>query len=79
MFNVKVKIWLITVAIAAPATSIFNIKINIGSNIMFKTAPKTIDFIAYLGFPSALIIEFKVVPIIINGKPKTIIYPYSVA
>ena len=49
--------------------------INIGSNIIFNTAPVTIDVIAYLGEPSALIIEFNMVPIIANGNPIAIIYP----
>ena len=61
-----------TVAIAAPCTPILNTKMKIGSKITFKTAPSTIEVIAYLGFPSALIIEFRVVPIIIKGKPMAI-------
>ena len=39
-----------------------------GSNITFKIAPATIDVIANFGLPSALIIEFKVVPIIMKGN-----------
>ena len=35
--------------------------------------------IEYFGLPSALIIEFKVVPIIEKGKPIAIIVPYVVA
>ena len=57
----------------APSTPILNTNIKIGSNIVFKIAPETIDVIAYFGFPSALIIEFNVVPIIINGNPIAII------
>ena len=76
-FITKVTIWLITVAVAAPHTPLWYTNINIGSNIIFKIAPVTIDVIAYLGDPSALIIEFKVDPIIIKGNPKTITCPYS--
>ena len=79
MFIVNVSIWLITVAIAAPSTPISNTKINMGSNITFKIAPATIDVIANFGLPSALIIEFKVVPIIMKGKPIAIIPPYDKA
>ena len=46
-----------------------------GSSIILRIAPINIDFIAYLGLPSARIIEFNVVPIIINGRPITITYP----
>ena len=74
-FNINVSTWLITVAIAAPATPLWNTNINIGSNIVFKIAPVTMLVIANLGFPSALIIEFKVVPIIEKGKPIAIILP----
>ena len=42
---------------------------------MFKIAPVTIDAIANFGLPSALIMEFKVVPIIEKGKPIAIIHP----
>ena len=48
---------------------------NIGSSIVFNTAPATILVIAYLGLPSALIIEFNVVPIIEKGNPIAIIIP----
>ena len=75
IFITNVTIWLITVAIAAPSTPFLKAKIKIGSKITFKIAPMTIDVIAYFGFPSALIIEFNVVPIIINGKPTPIIRP----
>ena len=46
---------------------------------MFNIAPDTIVIIEYFGLPSALIIEFKVVPIIENGKPIAIIVPYAMA
>ena len=46
---------------------------------MFKTAPATIDIIEYLGDPSALITEFNIVPIIINGIPIAITLPYEIA
>ena len=49
---------------------------KIGSNIIFNTAPATIDIIEYLGEPSALITEFNIVPIIINGIPIAITPPY---
>ena len=75
-FNINVAIWLITVAIAAPSTPILNTNINIGSNIVFNIAPVSIEVIEYFGLPSALIIEFNVVPIIENGKPIAIIEPY---
>ena len=52
---------------------------NIGSNIVFNIAPLTILTIEYLGLPSALIIEFNVVPIIENGNPIAIIFPYAIA
>ena len=68
-FNINTKIWLITVAIAAPSTPILNTNINIGSNIVFNTAPTIIVVIEYFGLPSDLIIEFNVVPIIENGNP----------
>ena len=54
---------------------VLNTNIKIGSNIVFKIAPETIDVIAYFGLPSALIIEFNVVPIIIKGRPIAIKYP----
>ena len=79
MFKANVTIWLITVATAAPATPLLNTKINIGSNIVFKTAPTIILIIEYFGLPSALITEFKVVPIIEKGKPIAIILPYVIA
>ena len=47
--------------------------------MIFKIAPIIIENIAYLGEPSALIIEFKVVPIIIKGNPMAIIFPYCIA
>ena len=68
-FSINTKIWLITVAIAAPSTPILNTNINIGSNIVFNTAPTSIVVIEYFGLPSDLIIEFNVVPIIENGNP----------
>ena len=74
-FNMNVKIWLTTVAIAAPSTPILNPNINIGSNTVFNIAPLTILTIEYLGLPSALIIEFNVVPTIENGKPIAIMLP----
>ena len=49
-----------------------NTNINTGSKIIFKIAPAIIEVIANLGFPSALIIEFNVVPIIIKGSPNAI-------
>ena len=52
---------------------------KIGSKIVFNTAPNTIVAIAYLGLPSARIIEFNAVPIIIKGNPITIILPYCIA
>ena len=73
--STKFKIWLITVAIAAPWTPILNLKINIGSKMIFKTAPAIIVVIEYFGLPSDLIIEFKVVATIANGKPIDIIPP----
>ena len=75
IFNINVNIWLIDVAIAAPFTPQCNTNINIGSNIIFSTAPETIDIIEYLGLPSALIIEFNVIPIIMNGNPNVSAYP----
>ena len=74
-FNIKVTISLITVAIAAPSTPLFNTKINIGSKIVFSTAPVIILIIEYFGLPSALIIEFSEVPIIAKGKPIAMILP----
>ena len=68
-----------TVAMAAPSTPILKTKIKIGSKMVFNTAPVTIVVIAYLGLPSALIIEFKAVPIIMNGNPIAIIFPYCMA
>ena len=44
--------------------------LGISSFIIFKTAPKTIDNMEYLGLPSALIIELSVIPNIIKGRPK---------
>ena len=78
-FKTNVSTWLITVAMAAPATPLWNTNINIGSNIVFSIAPVTILNIAYLGLPSALIIEFKVVPSIEKGNPIAIIFPYVIA
>ena len=65
IFTIKLTIWLTIVAIAAPLTPILKVKIAIGSNIILIIAPITIDTIEYFGDPSALIIEFSVVPIII--------------
>ena len=63
------------VANAAPFTPISKTKMAIGSKIIFSIAPITIEAMAYFGEPSALIIELKVVPIIINGIPNAITYP----
>ena len=65
----------ITVAIAPPFTPILNPKINIGSNIIFITAPITNIIIEYLGDPSALIIFESAEYISINGAPSMIIFP----
>ena len=56
--------WPITVAMAPPATPLFNTNINIGSSIIFDIAPSTVANIAYLGLPSLLIEAFKPCPII---------------
>ena len=80
-FNKNVTNWLNIVANAAPSTPMFRPQSNIkiGSKIMFKIAPDTIDIIEYLGDPSALITEFNIVPTIINGIPSAITLPYEIA
>ena len=47
------------VAILAPTTPKFMLKMKIGSNIILQTAPKSVVPIAIIGFPSALIKGFK--------------------
>ena len=79
IFKANVNTWLTNVDIAAPSTPLLKTKINTGSNIVFNIAPLTIDIIEYLGLPSALIIEFRVVPIIEKGSPIAMILPYAIA
>lgn len=64
-----------TVAIAAPLTPISKIKINTGSRITLRTAPITMESIAYLGLPSARIMELTAAEIIMKGIPIPIMYP----
>ena len=51
--------WLIIVAMAAPLTPMPNPKINTGSSIILQTAPISMEYMAALGLPSALIRLFE--------------------
>ena len=68
-----------TVAMAAPLTPICSGKMNTASRITLRTAPMTMENMAYLGLPSARIMELMAPEIIINGRPMPMIHPYSKA
>ena len=61
------------VAQAAPAISILNPKIKMGSSMVFNTAPAKVENMAYFGFPSARIKWLAPVVKIKNGKPMVVI------
>ncbi|MBQ9553930.1 hypothetical protein IJU97_03075 [bacterium] len=67
------------VAYAAHAIHKSNTKMNNGSNKILMIAQTTIDSIENFGFQSALIIEFRVAPIIKKGIQIAIIDQYCVA
>ena len=69
--------WPITVAMAAPRTPISKTKINTASRMTFSTAPMIMENMAYLGLPSARIMELMAPEIIIKGRPMPITQPYS--
>ena len=58
-----------TVAIAAPAVSIFNVKMKIGSNKTLIIPPKVKAIIALQIFPSARKILFRTKDVQITGEP----------
>ena len=64
-----------TVASAAPLIPRPSANINIGSRIIFKTEPISMDAIANLGLPSALIMELIVAQTAKKGNPTATIYP----
>ena len=61
------------VAIAAPLTPRFNVKINIGSSMMFVIAPKTLQIIAPLLFPILIKKLANAIWQSANGVPNTYI------
>ena len=69
----------IIVAAAAPAMPISNPKIRIGSRMQFKTAPESVENIAYFGLPSARINWLAPVPKMAKGKLRARIRVYSMA
>ncbi len=68
-----------TVAIAAPLTPMLHTKMKMGSKMTLRIAPMTMEDMAYLGLPSARIMESMAAEIIIKGRPRPMMKPYSKA
>ena len=66
----KLKIWLTTVAAAAPRTPIRKAKMNRGSNPMFSTAPDTRPIMEKKAFPWKRIWLFSTQEERTKGAPK---------
>ena len=69
----------ITVARAAPVIPHLNTKIKSGSRMIFVIAPVSIESMAYVGLPSALIVEFRVLQMMNTGIMARTTFRYSIA
>ena len=73
----KLTHWLATVAIAAPAVPISNVKMSSGSSAMLIRPPEQRPTMDTTAAPSALKMQFKMNEQHIMGAPMRIIRPYA--